>query len=636
MCGIAGKITPGRPGERELVCAMCAALVHRGPDSRGVHAGADAAIGMTRLAIIDVAGGDQPFYSEDGSAVLVLNGEIYNHRELRRELQARGHRFASRSDAEVVVHLWEEAGVRCVERLRGMFAFAIWDGAARRLFLARDRFGKKPLVYARSAGNLTFASEIGALLRDPDTPRTLDPDAIDAFLVNQYVPGPRCAFAGIEKLPPACTLTWTPGGEPRVERYWRLEYQPKLRMTRAEARERLRELLLDAVEVRLDSDVPLGVFLSGGIDSSAVVAAMARRASGTVRTFTAAFAEASFDERAYARRVAEWYGTDHEELEVGALEPDLLLRIAARFGEPLADPAVIPAFLLAELTRRHVTVCLGGDGGDEAFGGYRRYWQLRRTLVADRIPVGLRRRVATELRATAGGIEGPGFARRAARLAGRLAMPPAHRLADLRRFFSPVDRECLYGPALRPLLDANPVAEIERSWEHADGLGGIDRGVAADLATYLPDDLLVKADITSMAHSLELRSPLLDQRLMEFAAALPQSFKVRGRTGKVIFREALVNWLPPQILGRAKHGFAVPVGEWMRGGLRPLTEEMLLDRTARDRRLFDPLQVEKVLAEHRAGADRTHQLWAMLSLELWLRSCVDPAPRPLEQARALA
>ena len=215
-------------------------------------------------------------------------------------------------------------------------------------------------------------------------------------------------------------------------------------------------------------------------------------------------------------------------------------------------------------------------------------------------------------------------------------MPPAHRLADLRRFFSPVDRECLYGPALRPLLDANPVAEIERSWEHADGLGGIDRGVAADLATYLPDDLLVKADITSMAHSLELRSPLLDQRLMEFAAALPQSFKVRGRTGKVIFREALVNWLPPQILGRAKQGFAVPVGEWMRGGLRPLTEEMLLDRTARDRRLFDPLQVEKVLAEHRAGADRTHQLWAMLSLELWLRSCVDPAPRALEQARALA
>jgi asparagine synthase (glutamine-hydrolysing) len=619
-----------------VIDAMCQSLVHRGPDSSGLHIETDAAIGMTRLAVIDLVGGDQPLYSEDRSVVLVLNGEIYNHHELRAGLRARGHRFATRSDAEVVVHLWEEHGERCVQHLRGMFAFAIWDAAERRLFLARDRLGKKPLVYVHGRDSLAFASEIPALLRDPDTPRAIDPDAIDAFLVNQYVPGPRCIFAGMHKLPPASTLTWSPGGYPRIQRYWAPQYRPKLRLKRREACEHLRELILDAVTARLDSDVPLGAFLSGGIDSSAVVAAMARCSSGTVRTFTAAFAEADFDERMHARRVAELYGTEHRELEVGHLDPDLLLRIARHFGEPLADPAILPAFVLAELTRRHVTVCLGGDGGDEAFAGYRRYWQIRATLGADRIPRRLRHELAQRLRASAGGTDGPGAKRRLARLAGRLAMPPARRFADLRRFFRDEDRRRLYGPALRPLLaDGDPLAELERAWEDAADLGGIDRAVATDLATYLPDDLLVKADITSMAHALELRSPLLDQGLMEFAAALPERMKVRGRTGKAIFRQAVAPWLPAGILDRPKHGFAVPVGEWMRRDLRPLAEDLLLDDRARGRELFDASQVERLLAEHMAGADRTHQLWAMLSLELWFRASVD-APRTAEAAPTVA
>ena len=637
MCGIAGKITPGRPVDRDLIAAMCRALVHRGPDSSGAHIADDVAIAMTRLAVIDVAGGDQPLYSEDHSVVLVLNGEIYNHHELRAGLRSRGHHFATRSDAEVVVHLWEEHGERCVEHLRGMFAFAIWDSRRRQLLLARDRLGKKPLAYRHGRGSLAFASEIPALLSDPETPRTIDLAAIDAYLVTQYVPGPRSVFRGIEKLPPASTLTWNPGRRPRIRRYWTPEYQPKLRLRRGQARELLRELILDAVQVRLESEVPLGAFLSGGIDSSAVVAALARCASGTVRTFTAAFAEADFDERMHARRVAQIYGTEHHELELGDFDPALLPRIATCFGEPLADPAVLPLFVLSELTRRHVTVCLGGDGGDEAFGGYRRYWQVRATLGADRIPLRLRAKLAERLRAAAGGIEGPGTKRRLARLARRMTMSPARRFADLRRSFGEEDRRRMYGPALRPLLeDSDPLAEIERAWADGAPLGGIDRAIATDLGTYLPDDLLVKADIATMAHSLELRSPLLDQGLMECASALPESMKVKGRTGKAIFREAVAPWLPPQILERPKQGWAVPVGQWMREDLRPLTEDALLDQTARERGLFDSGQVERMLDEHLGGADHSHQLWAMLNLELWLRSCVDPSAgrRPLAPASA--
>lgn len=636
MCGIAGRITPGVPADGEIVEAMCDALVHRGPDSRGLHADRDVALGMTRLAVIDLRTGDQPLRSEDGSVILVLNGEIYNHRRLRAELLRRGHRFAGRSDAEVVVHLWEEEGERCVERLRGMFAFALWDERRRQLFLARDRLGKKPLVYAHGPDGISFASEIRALLRDPTVSREIDLRAIDAFLVNQYVPRARCAFGAVRKLAPASTLSWRPGSEPRTSRYWRLSYGPKLDLDREEACERLRSMILDATRVRLDSDVPLGAFLSGGIDSAAIVAAMAMSSAAPVRTFTAAFAESGFDERRHALRVARRYGTEHREIEVGALDASLLPRIAWHFGEPFADPAALPTFQLAGLTRRQVTVCLSGDGGDEGFGGYARYWQIRSTLAADRVPPGLRRGIAGTLGAVATSADGRWPLPRAARLARRLAMPGARRYADLIRWFSDADRERLYGLALRPLLEAgDPLGATDRAWSDAGELSGIDRGIATDVETYLPDDLLAKLDITTMAHSLEVRSPLLDHQLLEFAAALPEREKVRGRRGKRLLRDAVEPWLPAEILARPKQGFAVPIGAWMRGELRDVPEHVLLDPATTARGMFRAPEVERVIAEHRAGADRSYQLWAMVNLELWFRTCVDPSPSLATAAPAL-
>jgi asparagine synthase (glutamine-hydrolysing) len=637
MCGIAGKVGGGAAPDRAVrgtLDEMCAAMTHRGPDSRGVHLGDGVAMAMTRLAVIDPEGGGQPLYSEDGRVVLVLNGEIYNHRELRRELRARGHRLGSGSDAEVVVHLWEDEGERCVERLRGMFAFAIWDSRRRVMFCARDRLGKKPLHYVARPWSLTFASEVGALLRDPDVPRDIDLEAVDAFLAHEYVPGDRSVFAAIRRLPPASTLTWTPGSEPVISSYWNLDFEPKARIDRAEAVERVRELVLDAVRVRLESDVPLGAFLSGGIDSSAVVAAMAMQMGEPVKTFSAAFAERGFDEREHARRVARRYGTDHHELEVSALDPTLPVRVASHFAEPFADAAALPSFALAELTRGEVTVALGGDGGDEAFAGYRRYWQIHRTIAAERVPAGLRRGLAAGLRTVANGNEG-GRVARAARVASRLTVPPGRRYGELCRFFGEEDRRRLYGPALRPLVaGANPLAEVERAWGALEGLHAVDRATATDVATYLPNDLLVKADITTMAHSLELRSPLLDHRLLEFAAALPVEMKMGGAAGKSILREAISDWLPPEITGREKHGFVVPVGEWMRSGLRPLVRELLLDREARGRGLFDHREVRALLDEHDSGRDRSSQLWPMLNLELWYRNWVDSSPAAAPAAPA--
>ena len=381
MCGIAGKVTAGAPVERDLLERMCDALAHRGPDSAGLHLDGAVGLGMRRLAVIDPAGGEQPIYSEDGQVVLVLNGEIYNHRALRDELAARGHRLAGGSDAEVVVHLYEEMGARCVERLRGMFAFAVWDARRRRLLLARDRLGKKPLHWAVWDGAVLFGSEPRALLQDSALPCEPDPAALDAFLVNQYVPHHLSAFRHMRKLPPASTLVWEPGGRPRVRRYWEPAGGPSLVLGAREAEESLRERLLDATRVRLEADVPLGAFLSGGIDSSAVVAAMARSGAATLRTFSVRFPDQGFDESAYARAVARHYGTEHRELEVGPVDPGLLARMAWHLGEPLADPAAVPTFQLSELTRAHVTVALSGDGGDESFGGYRRYRQLALTRV---------------------------------------------------------------------------------------------------------------------------------------------------------------------------------------------------------------------------------------------------------------
>ena len=624
MCGIAGKVSRGRVGP-QLLHAMSASLHHRGPDSSGIHLDGGAGLAIRRLAIIDLEHGDQPFYTEDRRAVLVLNGEIYNHEELRRELVGRGHRFASASDAEVVVHLWEELGARCVERLRGMFAFAIWDEREGELLLARDRIGKKPLYWAQAGDALLFASEPRAILLDPAVPRDLDPVAIDAFLVNQYVPHHLCAFRALRKLPPASTLRWRPGGRPRVTRYWRLEYGPKRRpVSRAEAAQGLREQILEAVRLRLRSDVPLGAFLSGGVDSSLVVAAMARTASGPVRTFSVAFPGTDVDESRFARGVAAAYGTEHHELEVGAPDPALLPRLAWHFGEPFADPAAVPTFQLSELIRDHVTVALNGDGGDESFAGYDRYRQLAMTLAADRAPEPVRTAVAHALLARRPDATSRAPLPRAARLARRLALDPARRYADLFRFVRDDERDRLYSDDLREAVrERDPLEHIVAAWDARGDLEPLDRLMATDLDTYLADDLVAKVDVTSMAHSVEVRSPLLDAELMAWAAALPQDLKGGRREGKVLLRDAARGWLDDEILDRPKQGFAVPLADWLRGDLREVSEDVLLGGPTRDRGLFARKEVELMLREHRDGRDHAQALWALLMLELWFRTCVD-------------
>ncbi|MGE5281284.1 MAG: asparagine synthase (glutamine-hydrolyzing) [Chloroflexota bacterium] len=624
MCGIAGKVSGGEPVSAELIARMCDAIRHRGPDGEGAYVEGPVGLGMRRLAIIDLVSGDQPLVSEDGKTIAVFNGEIYNHLELRAELERRGHRFRGHSDGETIVHLYEEHGPECVSRLAGMFAFALWDEREGRLMLARDRVGKKPLFYARAGGALLFASEPRSILLDPAVPRDLDPRALDAFLVNQYVPHDLCAFSALAKLPPATRLLWQPGGELALERYWSLAYEPKDEMSATEAEERLREAILEATRARLMSDVPLGAFLSGGVDSSLVVAAMAMTSAEPVRTFSVAFPGSAVDESPHARAVAERYGTDHTELAVGPPSASLLPRIAWHFGEPFADPAALPTFQLSELTRRHVTVALNGDGGDESFAGYRRYWQLARTRPADALPPGLRRALAGAAARVAGGTEGRSPLPRAARLAARLAMPPPRRYADLFRYFRDADRDRLYTPEFRAgLAEADPLRHVEAAWDERAGLAAADRLMAVDLDTYLADDLLAKVDVTSMANSLEVRSPLLDHRLMELAATMPVRRKLRGSEGKVLLREAVREWLPDGILDRPKQGFAVPLEDWLRGEMRTLPEDVLLDPVATARGIFRPEAVRDTIGEHREGRDRSDQLWAMVNLELWFRTCVD-------------
>jgi asparagine synthase (glutamine-hydrolysing) len=636
MCGIAGKVTANEPVPRDLVARMCEAIRHRGPDGEGLYVEGTVGLGMRRLAIIDLRTGDQPLLSEDRQVIAVFNGEIYNHLELRAKLEARGHRFRGHSDGETIVHLYEEYGAECVTHLAGMFAFALWDARERRLLLARDRLGKKPLFYAQVGDALLFASEPRSILLDPSVPRDVDPRAIDAFLVNQYVPHELSAFSALAKLPPATRLLWQPGAEPRHERYWSLEYLPKDDLPVEEAKQRLREAILEATRKRLMSDVPLGAFLSGGVDSSVVVAAMAMSSAKPVRTFSVAFPGSDVDESSQARAVAERYGTEHTELPVGPPDPGILPRIAWQFGEPFADPAALPTFQLAELTRRHVTVALSGDGGDESFAGYRRYWQLARTRPADALPGGLRSALARLASGLAGGAEGRAPLPRAARLAGRLAMSPPHRYADLFRYFRDVDRERLYTPQFRSeLAGAEPLAHVVAAWESRAGLAAADRLMAVDLETYLPDDLLAKVDVASMASSLEVRSPLLDHELMELAATMPVRRKLRGTEGKILLRDAAREWLPDEILDRPKQGFAVPLDVWLRGEMRALPEEVLLDPAASRRGIFDPRAVQRMIEEHREGRERADQLWAMINLELWFRTCVDRVVEAPAQLPAL-
>ncbi|MEA2442779.1 MAG: hypothetical protein QOJ12_71 [Thermoleophilales bacterium] len=617
MCGIAGVVEHGGAPDRRLVEAMCERIVHRGPDSRGTHVAGGVGLGVQRLAIIDVAGGDQPLFSEDGQIAVVMNGEIYNHVELRERLRRRGHEFASGSDAEVLVHLYEEHGDALVHELRGMFAFAIWDARRSRLLLARDRVGKKPLFYSAAGGRIVFASELGALLADHTLDTTIDPRAIDAYLAFQYVPHPLSIFSAVRKLPPASVLTFDAGGL-EVERYWQLDYGPKLDgIDEAEAAERLRHQLADATRVRLMSEVPLGAFLSGGIDSSAVVALMAGQMSEPVKTFSISFGEAGFDETPFARMVAERFGTDHREFHV---EPDALSimpRMARHYGEPFGDPSAIPSFHLAELAGRHVTVALNGDGGDEGFAGYGRYARMAALQRLRQAPAPTRAASARIGRVLGG---------RLGRLGHSLGAPESDVYGQSVYVFDAAARRRVLAPGLLAELDGWRAESIlEEPWAAA-ARDDVDRLLAVDIATYLPGDLLVKMDIATMAHGVEARSPFLDHQLLEFAARLPADLKLRAGSGKHLLKRALRGILPDEILDRPKMGFGVPLERWFRGDLAALPRELLMDPSAHCREYMVGSEIERMLAEHGEGSrDHAMRIWALVQLETWHQEVLAPS-----------
>jgi asparagine synthase (glutamine-hydrolysing) len=629
VCGIAGCVhADGRAADPALVERMCAALEHRGPDARGIHASGPAGLGIQRLRVVDLEGGDQPIYNEDKTVAVVLNGEIYNFRELRRRLEAAGHRFRTDGDTETIVHLYEEEGVDCVRSLDGMFAFALWDESRRRLLVARDRVGKKPLFYALREGTLSFASELRALLRDEEIPHDVDEQALDCYLAYGYIPAPLSAFQAVRKLPPATSLVYE-GGRVALERYWQLDYGQKHAVKDArQLHAPLLETLRRAVRRRLVADVPLGAFLSGGIDSSAVVAAMAQEMGEPVRTFSIGFDSERFDELAHARLISERFGTEHEELQVRPDAISIAPRIARHYGEPFADSSAIPSFYLAEMTRRHVTVALNGDGGDESFAGYTRYAANVLAGRLERVPMPLRRLGAGLAARLPESAEEQGARNRVRRLGGSLALDGPARYERYVSLFDSTQRARLYSDEYRAALeDTDVVAEaIAEPWRQASGTSRLDLLLEVDTRTYLPGDLLTKIDIATMAHSLEARSPFLDPEMMQFAASIPAPMKLRGMEKKVILRDALRAWLPDSILDRPKQGFSVPLAEWLRGELREYSREVLLDPASLSSARFRPAAVEELLDGHLAGQDHSQRIWALLMLEQWRAEVLERPP----------
>ncbi|MEJ7783949.1 MAG: asparagine synthase (glutamine-hydrolyzing) [Solirubrobacteraceae bacterium] len=614
MCGIAGWVGTVDADERVLR-RMCEAIAHRGPDDEAVHiVPGRVGMGFRRLSIIDLKGGRQPIAAEDDRNVVTCNGEIYNFRELRERLRARGHGFRTSSDVEPIVHLYEESGVECLHELRGMFAVALWDSRQDRLLLARDRMGVKPLYWAEVRGGLLYASEPAAILASGLVQARPDIEALAQYMALQYVPPPMSGFSGIQKLAPGERLIWQ-AGKIRVERWWHLRYEPKHEP--ADLVAELDALLDDATAMRMVADVPVGAFLSGGIDSSLVTSYMAAH-STQVRTFSIDFPHARFSEGRYARQVSEIYGTRHEEFLV---EPDIVPAIADAVrcaGEPFADPSSIPTYLLSELTRRQVTVALSGDGGDEAFAGYVRHKQA---ALIDRLgPLpDLGRPLVDRLGRLGIGRHGTRLLRRAT----TATRPRPDRYAQLVSHFTPDGLQRLCQP---DFLEA--AGGSRGAWDEVlalPDLDGVDVYASLDVATYLPGAVLLKVDRMSMAHALEVRSPLLDHRVQEYAARLPSRLKLRRGTLKWPLRAlAKHRGMPDELVDRPKMGFGIPIGEWFRGDLRPWIEGILLDGQTADRKLFRQHEVERLLHDHvELRVDHTERLWSLAMLELWHRRWID-------------
>jgi asparagine synthase (glutamine-hydrolysing) len=628
MCGIAGRYNfrSQAPVDGAIVRGMCDLIAHRGPDGDGVWTCGAVGLGHRRLAVIDLSpGGRQPMTSADGDLTITFNGEIYNFLQLRRELEGRGHRFRSRSDTEVMLAAYRQWGLECLTRFRGMFAFALWDAARRRLFIARDRVGKKPLHYWLDRDGIAFASEPKAFLADPAFEPAPDPAAISAYLTYQYVPSPLSAFRGVRKLPAAHYLT-VEDGQLRVERYWKLSYASKRRLTEDEACEELRERLREAVRLRLISDVPLGAFLSGGVDSSAVVATMAGLSDSPVKTFSIGFEEKAFDELPYARLVARQYGTDHHEFVVRPDAVEIFPQLVWHYNEPYADASGIPTYYLSQLARRHVTVALNGDAGDENFAGYRRYITALPAQRFDRLPGALRRAIGTAARLAPAPERGDSIVYRGRRWLRRVSDAPAARYSRKVMIFDHDLKQEICAPDFLATTDGSARFLLD-AFSATDAPDMIDAQLDVDVNYYLSDCLLVKVDIASMAHGLEGRSPMLDHEFMEFAASLPSALKLRGTTTKYIFKRAVRELLPAEIIDRPKKGFSVPLRVWFRQELREMSGDLLLDGRLAQRGYFKPQAVRRLLEEHWRGAEEWHdQLWSLLMLESWHRMFIDERP----------
>jgi asparagine synthase (glutamine-hydrolysing) len=627
MCGITGIINSGsRPLEREILERMNRCIEHRGPDDDGFYINENVGLAMRRLSIIDLAHGKQPIHNQDRTKWIVYNGEVYNYQELREDLDKRGHKFYTNSDTEAIVHLYDEYGADCVQYLRGMFAFAIWDETDKSLFIARDRVGKKPLLYSHQAnGDLIFGSEFQALLAHPSVSREVDFEAIDNYLSYLCVPAPQTAYQQIRKLEPAHWLRWK-DGQIETQRYWLPDFSKKIKISEREAEEETLRLLRESTRMRMISEVPLGAFLSGGVDSSTVVALMAQESEKPVKTFSIGFEEQDFSELKYAKRVAEHVGAEYHEFIVKPDALEVLPILVEHYGEPYSDSSAIPTYYVSKETRKFVTVALNGDGGDESFGGYERYAAMKIAELYRRFPASARKLFIEK---PINLIPTSEFKRSRVRDAKRFVQ--AANLSTTERYFhwmstfkSAAKKELYTKDFAETVSAQNSSVFLDKWFAKANGSGSLDAILLTDQMTYLPNDLLVKVDIASMANSLEARSPLLDHKVIEFAASLPEKLKMQRFETKYLLKKVAAKLVPPEVIYRRKMGFGVPIGNWFRGEMKSFVREVLLSEKSLNRGILKREIVERYVSEHtEAKRDHAYQIWTLLMLELWFQRFID-------------
>ena len=627
MCGIVGFINADKSSaDVSVLEKMNGCIVHRGPDDDGFYVNENVGLAMRRLSIIDVAHGKQPMHNDDRTKWIVYNGEVYNFQELKKDLEKEGTRFETNCDTEVIIQLYDKYGADCVSYLRGMFAFAIWDERDKSLFVARDRIGKKPLLYSHQPnGDLIFGSEFRAVLAHPDVSREVDFEAIDSYLSYLCVPAPQTAFKQIRKLEPAHWLRWK-NGKIETQRYWTPDFTKKIKISETEAIEETTRLLRESTRLRMISEVPLGAFLSGGVDSSAVVALMAEQSEKPIKTFSIGFEEKEFSELKYARRVADHVGAEHHEFIVKPDAMEVLPILVEHYGEPYADMSAIPTYYIARETRKYVTVALNGDGGDESFAGYERHPAMGLAEKYHSLPRFVRKNMIEKA------IEFiPASNLKRSRLRDVKRFLQAASLPTTERYFHWVStfrndlKEEIYTKQFRGELNGTPPEMFAEQWfKHADGVNVVDATLLTDLMTYLSNDLMVKVDIATMAVSLEGRSPFLDHKIIEFAASLPVNLKIRGTRTKNLLKKVAAQLVPPEVIYRRKMGFGVPIAEWFRTSLKDFLRERLLSETALKRGLFHPQIVNRLVDEHISGReDHGWRLWTLLMLELWFERFID-------------